>query len=131
MTSRPLSVVAVAALPAVAISLVVVAAPAHAAEAELATLPAQTPLAAFAGRVVFSEQRADGLWHLRQWAAGAVRDVGVPPQRRPFDVDAGPDAAGDPMAVYSRCATDPSEPVLFSPLPDLSRSTGCAIHQAP
>ena len=131
LVRRPDVVIAMARpiLTACAAAAIVLCAPAHAAETELATLPADAPISAYAGRVVFSELRADALWHLRQWTAGAVRDVPVAPQRRPFDVDAGPNAAGAPVAVYSRCATDRSDRVLFSSMPDLSRSTGCAIYE--
>lgn len=73
------------------------------AVAALASLPSSaTGLTAYGGHVVWSEQQTSG-WVLREWHDGVVRRLPVAPRGVPFDADAGPDANGRPVVVYSRC----------------------------
>jgi hypothetical protein len=61
------------------------------------------PVREYAGWLLFS--RWDGkAYRLSTWHGGELRDLAVPAQSKPFDADAGPDSAGHPSAVYSRCA---------------------------
>ena len=85
------------------LGLVVLASPARAADEALASLPAATGLSAYRGWVAFSARDDAGAYTLKTWHRGVVADVAVPAQAVPFDVDLGPDAAGRPTAVYSRC----------------------------
>ena len=57
----------------------------------------------------------------------------------PFDADAGPDAAGDPVVVYSRCARDPAnasgsaggQDFGAGPAPDWQGARGCDLYELP
>ena len=72
----------------------------------LATLPSlQTGrLSAYAGQVVWSQQRSPNVNVLMRWRAGRVDRLPVRSRMMPFDLDLGPDARGRAVAVYSRCA---------------------------
>jgi hypothetical protein len=68
----------------------------------LVDLQRPTPLREYAGWLLFS--RWDGsAYRLSTWHDGAVNDLAVPTQGKPFDADAGPDSAGRPSAVVSIC----------------------------
>jgi hypothetical protein len=97
MKLRDLTAVAVTAL-------LVVAAPAAAADTEIATLPSQTAVDALDGHVVWSVQDdATKAWRLVDLANGAQRPLPVASSASPFDVDLGHDRNGRLVAVYSRC----------------------------
>jgi hypothetical protein len=68
---------------------------------------AEAPMAAYGGYVVLSEKGDDGLWRLTVVHDGVKTALAqVAPRAVPFDVDAGPDGAERPTAVFSRCADD-------------------------
>jgi hypothetical protein len=72
----------------------------------LAALPSSaTGVTAYGGHIVWSEQDA-GAWVLREWYAGRTRRLPVRPRAVPFDADAGPDAHGRAVVVYSRCRVE-------------------------
>lgn len=61
-----------------------------------------TPLREYSGWLLFS--RKDGpVYRLAVRHDGAVRDLPVPAQRKPFDADVGPDSNGHASAVVSLC----------------------------
>jgi hypothetical protein len=91
----------------------------------IAELRAGSPISAYGGYVAWSAQpRGSDRWALWLWHAGRSRRIDVPTREVPFDVDLGPDAAGRPTAVYSRCAKEPAA----DPRPDYSSASGCHIH---
>lgn len=96
----------------------ILAPPAQAADRVVGTVGGSVSGAsAWGGHVVFSvEDPATQRWALVQATAGGVTRLNVPAQARSFDADVGPDAAGRPVAVYSRCA-------------DERRATGCHVYE--
>jgi hypothetical protein len=99
------------------ISVLALAAPAHAADELLGPLPGAKGLSAYGGWVVFSSPTGSGAWSLKTWHDGVAADVAVPAANAPFDVNVGPDVSGRPTAVYSRCRTKPFD----------SPPTGCDL----
>jgi hypothetical protein len=92
------------AVAATAVALLVAAAPAAAADTEIATLPSQTSLDALDGHVLWSVQDdATKAWQLVDYSNGAQRPLPVATSTSPFDVDLGHDSSGRLVAVYSRC----------------------------
>jgi hypothetical protein len=75
-----------------------------AADTVIATVPHQTPVDAYDGRVVWSVPSPGG-YQLIEYQGGRVQTLPVAPRIEPFDVDLGPDRRGRPVAVYSRCRT--------------------------
>src|SRR5690349_25119494 len=74
----------------------------------VAQVPGATGLTAYAGHVVWSQpDPATGRWRLMQWHDGRVTRLAVGSRRVSFDADAGPDARGHPVVVYSRCRHEP------------------------
>jgi hypothetical protein len=95
--------------------------PAWAADRVLAPVLNQTALSAWGGHVVFSARdSATGMWTLEQWTSAGVTPLAVAAQGVPFDVDAGPDQRGRPVAVYSHCR--PPADNSLGPVP------GCVIY---
>ena len=89
-------------------------------------------LTAYGGHAVWSQlDRATGRWQLRQWHAGHVSRLPVSERGVPFDADAGPDAHGRPVLVYSRCRLDPasSYPGVYYGTADWTFAEGCDIFQ--
>lgn len=82
----------------------------------LAELPNESLVTAYAGLVVVSvHDAATPGFHLTLVRGpGRQERLPVPPSAEPFDADLGPDVAGRPTVVYSRCA-DPRD------------STSCAV----
>ena len=80
-------------------------------------------LSGYAGYVVFS-LKSGGTYRLMVWHRGHSRALPVAGRAIPFDADAGPDAAGRPAVVYSRCARDP--PAATG---DWTEARGCRIYQ--
>jgi hypothetical protein len=92
----------------------------------LAPVTSDSPLAAYGGYVVWSERGDDGQWRLVELRDGAKTVLNqVPPRAVAFDVDAGPDAAGRPVAVYSRCAKERAEGTLQP----WASARGCVLEQ--
>jgi hypothetical protein len=75
-----------------------------AADTVIATVPHQTPVDAYDGRVVWSVPSPGG-YQLVEYQSGRVQTLPVAPRIEPFEVDLGPDRKGRPVAVYSRCRT--------------------------
>jgi hypothetical protein len=82
-------------------------------------------LTAYAGYVVFSQQSgADATYRLTVWHRGRTRALPVAARSMPFDADAGSDASGRPVVVFSRCARDPPSDTL-----DWTAARGCRIYE--
>lgn len=76
----------------------------------LAPVAGSAPISAYGGYVVWSEQGADGLWHLVRFHDGVKETMSaVAPRSVPFDVDAGPGALDRPKATFSRCADEAAQ----------------------
>ena len=107
---------------------------AQAADTVLAPAPNTAGITAYGGHVVLSRlDPATSMWSLVRWRAGAVDVLPVAPRSVPFDADAGPDADGNPVVVYSRCVKDPSAPGRgeLSPSPDWQTARGCDVYELP
>lgn len=86
---------------------------------------APTPIAAYGSRLVWSRPDGKGGFELVQRAGGApVRRLPVAPRSVPFDVDLGPTEDGGVLAVYSRCATEPTG----GGIPEYQSGRGCSIY---
>jgi hypothetical protein len=97
---------------AAALAVLGVVAPAAHAET-IASPGAATAVKEFAGNVVFSQfDRTTNQWFLTVRRAGAAAPERLPvaPSGRPFDADIGPDSAGRPELIYSRCSNPPGVP---------------------
>jgi hypothetical protein len=95
-------------IAAVASALAAGAAPASAEPLALSTVPANVPIAAHGGWVVWSAPAADGGWGLTAWHGGQTAALPVAHRPEPFDVDVGTDAGGRAVATFSRCTTTPT-----------------------
>jgi hypothetical protein len=94
----------------------------------VAQVPGATGLTAYAGHVVWSQpDPATGRWRLMQWHDGRVTRLAVGSRRVSFDADAGPDARGHPVVVYSRCRHEP--PYVYYTAPDWSLASGCDLYE--
>jgi hypothetical protein len=94
---------------AAAVALLAWPAPASAADTVVATVPRATPVDVYAGHALWSTW--DGTaYHLSEYADGRARELPIPQSAVPFDADAGSDAHGAPIAVYSRCRRAPLSP---------------------
>lgn len=120
--------------------LAVAPAPARAADTVLAPAANTAGITAYAGQVLLSRRDpATGRWALVRWHAGVVDVLPVAQRSVPFDADAGPDAAGDPVVVYSRCAQDPpdlsgsrgGQDFAVGPAPDWQTARGCDLYELP
>jgi len=70
-------------------------APAQDTPAPVSTVAAPTPIAAYAGRLVWSEPDGAGSYRLVQRIAdGPVQALPIAARKVPFDVDLGPTSAG-------------------------------------
>src|SRR4051812_32830917 len=107
--------------------------PAQAADTVLAPAPDTAGITAYGGHVVLSRlDPATSKWSLVRWHGGTVDVLPVAPRSVPFDADAGPDADGNPVVVYSRCATDPVlQPASLSPSVDWQKARGCDVYELP
>lgn len=108
-----------------------------AARAESFARPgAPTPVASYAGRVVWSAplgQPCRELGCSRKYALftryqGRVSRVPIRPRRVPFDVDLGPRGRGRTVAAYSRCRVDSVSRLGHDSLPDPTASSGCRLY---
>ncbi len=97
------------------------AAPVRAADTVVAQLLRPTAVAGFAGIEAFSA--FDGtVYHLLIRRAGVLQAPPVAPSRAPFDVDVGPDTAGRPQLVYTRCSVE--KPIISE---GRNESRGCDL----
>jgi hypothetical protein len=113
-------------------------APAQAADTVLAPAADTAGITAYAGQVILSRRDpATSRWALVRWHAGIVDVLPVPERSVPFDADAGSDAAGKPVVVYSRCRQDPTElsgsaggeDFGAGPAPDWQTARGCDVYE--
>jgi hypothetical protein len=75
---------------------------------DLAPVAADTPISAYGGYVVWSEQGADGMWRLVAFHDGVTTTLSaVAPRSVPFDADVGPSPVDRPEVTFSRCAPEP------------------------
>ena len=105
---------------------------ASATEQVVAKVGEAAGLTAYGGHVVWSQRDpATGRWQLRQWHAGHVSRLAVSERGVPFDADAGPDAHGRPVLVYSRCRLDPAgtSPGVYYATADWTFAEGCDIFE--
>src|SRR4051794_39573707 len=109
----------------------VAAAPARADDTVLVSGLDAAAVTAYGSQVVYSQRDALGQpWKLMRWHDGVADALPVPPRAVPFDADAGPDASGQPVVVYSRCRTEP-DPSGLSPAPDWQTARGCDLYELP
>jgi hypothetical protein len=117
--------------PAALVTPVVLAAPAEAADTVLAAAPDTAAITAYAGQVVLSQlDPLTGQWALVRYENGAFTRLPITERAVPFDADAGPDAGGNPVVVYSRCAQEPAA-TGFDATPDWETATGCDLYELP
>src|ERR687886_2242150 len=99
---------------ALALAVAAVGAVPAAAHADTVAAPsAATAVKEYAGTIVFSQlDRTTNQWFLTVRRAGAAAPERLPvaPSGRAFDADIGPDSAGRPSLVYSRCSNPPGVP---------------------
>lgn len=103
------------------------AASAGAAPQPLTTVSSDSALSAAGGWVAWSEQ-SEGGWQLVAWHEGQKQTLPVAARSVPFDVDLGTDAAGNTVATYSRCSSEPKSRD-GNGIPDWSRAKGCRLYQ--
>jgi hypothetical protein len=93
-------------------------------------LPALSAIVAYNGYVVWSElDPGTGSWYLLDWHSGITSRLPVPPRSVPFDADVGPDAAGKPVAVYSRCRKEPIGQGGLALYSDWMTASGCDLYE--
>ena len=73
----------------------------------IATLSAESPISAGHGWLVWSARSATG-WSLDGFHDGRLAALPVATRPQPFDAQVGTDAAGAPVATYSRCRVTPA-----------------------
>ena len=114
-----------------AAAVVAPVAQAQAADTVLAPAPDTAGLTAYGGHVVLSRRDPQtGMWALVRWHAGGAGVLPVAPRAVPFDADAGPDAQGDPVVVYSRCREDPVlQTGSLAPAADWQTARGCDVYE--
>ncbi len=124
-----LACLAVAALAAPA----ALTAPAQASDTVLAAAASTSGITAYAGQVVVSQlDPATNSWALVRSQNGSLSRLPVAERSVPFDADAGPDAAGNPVVVYSRCAQEPTVGGGdLAPTLDWETATGCELYVLP
>jgi hypothetical protein len=120
--------------------LAVVPASAQAADTVLAPAPGGAAITAYEGHVVLSRlDPSTNMWALVRWHAGVADVLPVPQRSVPFDADAGSDAAGNPVVVYSRCAREPANLSAApggadfgaGPSADWQTARGCDLYELP
>jgi len=128
----PLALAGLAGLAALA-APATLATPAQAADTVLSPAPNTSGITAYAGQVVLSQvDPATNKWALVRLQNGAFSPLPVAERTVPFDADAGPDAAGNPVVVYSRCAQEPGVGGGgLAPTLDWETATGCELYELP
>ncbi|MDX6678896.1 MAG: hypothetical protein QOE31_2948 [Solirubrobacteraceae bacterium] len=112
--------------------LAVLAPPAQAADTVLAPAANTAGITAYGGHVVLSRlDPATNRWALVRWHDGVIDTLPVAPRAVPFDADAGSDAAGRPVVVYSRCAKEPPAISGLSPSAEWQLARGCDVYELP
>ena len=96
-------------MAAVALTILLAAAPAAAADTVLSVEPTAPKVTAFDGTAAWSTYDATaGAWFLVTRRGGVLERAHVPPRSVPFDVDLGTLGSGRLVAAYSRCPREPS-----------------------
>ncbi|MEY2513580.1 MAG: hypothetical protein QOJ89_938 [bacterium] len=112
--------------------LAVLAPPAQAADSVLAPAANTAAITAYDGHVVLSRlDPATNRWALVRWHAGVIDTLPVAQRAVPFDADAGTDAAGKPVVVYSRCAKEPPTISGLGPSAEWQLARGCDVYELP
>lgn len=102
------------------------------------TTPRVVPIVShYDGVTVWSTIAPDNSYVLTAHFNGQQAVLPVAPRSAPFDVDLGPDEDGNVVAVYSRCAQEPTppEPPVFAvpifslPYPAWTTGRGCDIYR--
>jgi hypothetical protein len=87
-----------------------------------------TPIAAYGGRLVWSQPDGNGRYELVQRIGdGPVQVLPIAPRGVPFDVDLGPTSSGGVYAVYSRCRVE--APWSGDQMPQYQLGRDCAIYK--
>ena len=87
-----------------------------------------TPIAAFQGRLVWSQPDGKGAYQLvLRLGSGPVQVLPIAPRGVPFDVDLGPTSSGGVYAVYSRCQVEPAW--QQTQLPAYETGKGCDVYK--
>lgn len=121
--SRMTRLTPTAALPALGLALAALLVPAAGASADdvVATLPRDTPIAAYGGTVAWSDFDATTSQYRLVIRRGDVdQQAPIAGAPRPFDVSLGPDVHGRVVALYTRCR----EPETAT-----RRETGCDVYR--
>jgi hypothetical protein len=114
---------------AVVAGLAASAAPAQDTPPPVSSVAAPTPIAAYAGRLVWSEPDGTGSYRLVQRIGdGPVQALPIAARKVPFDVDLGPTSAGTVYAVYSRCHVDPTWSGTQQ-MPAYEAGKGCDVYK--
>lgn len=104
--------------------------PAQAADTVLTPASDTAAITAYDGHVVLSKRDpSTNRWALVRWHAGVVDVLPVAQRSVPFDADAGSDASGRPVVVFSRCRQDPAMPTGLAPAPDWQTARGCDLYE--
>jgi hypothetical protein len=87
-----------------------------------------TPIAAYQGRLVWSQPNGTGGYQLMQRVGdGPVQVLPIAPRGVPFDVDLGPTTSGGVYAVYSRCQVEPTW--NQTQMPAYETGKGCDVYK--
>jgi hypothetical protein len=87
-----------------------------------------TPIAAYQGRLMWSQPNGSGGYQLVQRIGdGPVQVLPIAPRGVPFDVDLGPTSSGGVYAVYSRCHIDPTWDQVQ--MPAYEQGKGCDVYK--
>jgi hypothetical protein len=90
----------------------------------IASLDNDVAISAAQGWLVWSVPVTGG-WGLDAYHDGHTSSLLVAPRPQPFDVSIGTDAAGEPVATFSRCSRTP---VVYSGPPETDEGSGCRIY---
>jgi hypothetical protein len=98
------------------------------AQTPVSGLQFPTPIAAYQGRLVWSQPDGSGRYQLVQRVGdGPVQALPIAARAVPFDVDLGPTSSGGVYAVYSRCQVEP----VWSgvDVPPYETGKGCDVYK--
>ncbi len=89
-----------------------------------------TPVSSYGDVTVWSSFDApSSTYVLKMDRGGQVTTLPLAPRRTSFDADVGPDAAGQPVVVYSRCRQDTGGGLPFDGLPSWNLARACDIYR--
>jgi hypothetical protein len=117
-----------AAIALAAIALSLWCAALAAAQTPVSGLQFPTPIAAYQGRLVWSQPDGSGRYQLVQRVGDEpVQALPIAPRAVPFDVDLGPTTSGGVYAVYSRCQVEPAWSGVD--MPPYETGKGCDVYK--